>query len=405
MISLNEAGGNYFLPQRTRKSLSPVTYRDANQKIQRVWGHYLPAPAQAIVSMIFDRTFGWSKEREIISLRQIKEGVFSRSGDLIHGGTGLGERTSAKWLSLLVEAGAVFRYAAPAGCGPDTYALNMEWTPGPLPQSKPRTNRTFTIDKAMGLRKPKRLQEGAEPPQKLHPTPAKIAPKERVMIKKPLAKISNPPPMAGAGSVDLGIDDVLGAIARKSEQRKNARLSQTYERVPAQKILGPLFNNLLLESHPDALPLTGKDVVVLSRQCRQWVKATGKPFDEMLAFLRYVVKKWYALRSTNFANMTSFPEHPAVRFIFAGGMQPAFWAAYRDREFLATLEGMHPDHAETALLARRKGITLEEAQTILAPRQQGREKVALAEAAKEQQYRESLGNQTAARRRARRAQR
>lgn len=103
--------------------------------LHRVWMRPLSAAEFKIVAFVFDRTIGWRKRRERITLRQLSNGVPSGDGSLYSGGTGLSRRTIIDALSRLTgEACRDEKGLTPLVKEVDSphwiwYSLNFDWKP------------------------------------------------------------------------------------------------------------------------------------------------------------------------------------------------------------------------------------------------------------------------------------
>jgi phage replication O-like protein O len=94
-----------------------------------------------VLLYICRRTFGFKKEKDNISLHQLVEGITTKKGNRLDGGTGLGKASVARAVKNLEAKGIILRikrHSQRKGDEPTTYALNF------LPVSQ---NETPPVDK------------------------------------------------------------------------------------------------------------------------------------------------------------------------------------------------------------------------------------------------------------------
>jgi phage replication O-like protein O len=81
-----------------------------------------------VLLYICRRTFGFKKEKDNISLHQLVEGITTKKGKRLDGGTGLGKASVARVVKSLEERGVILRTKRQSkrrGDEPTTYALNI----------------------------------------------------------------------------------------------------------------------------------------------------------------------------------------------------------------------------------------------------------------------------------------
>jgi DNA-binding transcriptional ArsR family regulator len=94
-----------------------------------VWMARLTGSEFKVLMYIARRTYGFGKEGDSISLRQLEDGIVTRAGQRLDSGTGLNKDTIAKALSSLEEKGLVIRVrrdSAEHGHLSNFYRLNLE---------------------------------------------------------------------------------------------------------------------------------------------------------------------------------------------------------------------------------------------------------------------------------------
>jgi hypothetical protein len=105
---------------------NPIFYRDLHRYMSRYWKPHIKASEYAVLDFVFDRTIGWGKLWEIISLRHFATGVWNET-KVFTDGTGLGKRTIQRALNRLVELGMVRKQGEKGErCW---YSLNLLWEP------------------------------------------------------------------------------------------------------------------------------------------------------------------------------------------------------------------------------------------------------------------------------------
>src|SRR5947207_2303199 len=83
-----------------------VFFRDFHRMISRYWKPHLSAAEYSVLDMIVDRTLGWGKLWELISLSHFVRGVWS--DEITYSdGTGLGKRTIQRAIITLLKKGVI----------------------------------------------------------------------------------------------------------------------------------------------------------------------------------------------------------------------------------------------------------------------------------------------------------
>ena len=99
---------------------------------------YRLEPSEMMVLLyIVRRTYGFKKQSDNISLKQLVEGITTRDGRVLDRGTGLSKATVARALTGLETKNVILRVrrrSRDRGDEPTTYHLNI---PGALPQMHP----------------------------------------------------------------------------------------------------------------------------------------------------------------------------------------------------------------------------------------------------------------------------
>ena len=120
------ADGSETFSIRSIDLKNPLFYRDLHRYLSRYWKPHATPSEYAVLDFIFDRTIGWGKHWEIISLRHFVHGVWNEK-KVYSDGTHLGVRTVQRALNGLLKKGMI-RKECERGerCW---YSLNLLWEP------------------------------------------------------------------------------------------------------------------------------------------------------------------------------------------------------------------------------------------------------------------------------------
>jgi hypothetical protein len=118
---------------------SVLFFRDLHRYISRYWKAHLTPAEFSIVDMVLDRTFGWGKLWEYISLNQFVHGVSSR-GKAFSNGTGMSKRTVQRAVRSLQVSQAIFSKKTKGD--QSRFALNLLW--------EPKTSKYFDSESCIG---------------------------------------------------------------------------------------------------------------------------------------------------------------------------------------------------------------------------------------------------------------
>jgi len=103
--------------------------RDTLREINRKWKHDLTIYEWGAVVFVFERTIGWNKKWERISLRQFAQGVFGKDGTSYAAPFISCASRAGKTLDRLVERGAILRRYSKSHDQAREYAINTKWKP------------------------------------------------------------------------------------------------------------------------------------------------------------------------------------------------------------------------------------------------------------------------------------
>ena len=105
---------------------SPFFYRDLHRYISRYWKCHMNASEYSTLDMIFDRTIGWGKLWEWISLQHFVTGIWNEK-QVYSDGTGLSKRTVQRAIMTLESKGMILKRDCFGQCS--KFALNLLWKP------------------------------------------------------------------------------------------------------------------------------------------------------------------------------------------------------------------------------------------------------------------------------------
>jgi DnaA-like protein/replication protein O len=276
------------------------------------------APAELVVTLyIIRRTFGFKKTSDSIALRQLTDGIVTRDGRVLDGGTGLSKATVARALNSLEEKGVIIRVrnrSDQRGDEPTTYQLNFllpvsqAETPSLSHNETPRvsparqavshqrdtqqteiqqtdavfSNTSAPAETTLGGEIPSKFRKGSGPV--LHEGRRNSAPERVVEL-----------PYAPAGMARIA--DVLAA-AGIAVNRARREPSRGFETAPAEPLLVPAANG---GAPPERIDLVIEDISTKLRdtehlasnitQARRLWQRSGQPVEEFVALL-------YAVRET-----------------------------------------------------------------------------------------------------------
>lgn len=117
-------GSLYGPPELDLRSV--FFYRDLHRHISRYWKAYLTAAEYSVLDMIFDRTIGWGKLWERISLNQFEGGVWTKT-TVYSDGTNLSKRTIQRAITSLLKNRLVLAQTTKGSAA--KYAINLAWKP------------------------------------------------------------------------------------------------------------------------------------------------------------------------------------------------------------------------------------------------------------------------------------
>ena len=302
---------------------------EVHRKMVREWFRYLTALQRLALLFVYDRTLGWGKEWERITMDHCSQGVIGSDGTCYAAPFTSCRKRAAEVMLSLVELG-ILRSDSRENDRAKRYALNFDWTPSTL-------------------KLPNRLKDGGG-------TTAMIG------VEPPLKKRAEPPRLREENK-DIEIKETTDASVRgrqeieevilnvKVRSRKRATLRQADGRyirhdqsgfLPSRPALIITWRELWLRFFSDVAlePMPKASVAILHTYWKNWVE--GRNEGEFIDYLEWLFDNWNALRVGSFAWMTNYPKAPALRMIVSGKLRPYYEEAYREKEAIAIWRKLEP---------------------------------------------------------------
>lgn len=310
--------------------------REVHRKLVREWFRDFSALERLALLFIYDRTLGWGKEWERITMDQCSQGVISDEGVCYAAPFTSCRKRAAATLTALFDAGAIRRGPASADKS-RRYALNFDYKPN--------------------MQLPKRLKHGggtapyvgAETPHTLGAeTPHQREEEIRVTKEKSLVAASD---HQSAGATDSR--DELEIAITKVRSRSKSRASEKSKAgralrkdgsgiLPTKTALAAMWRSLWMEHFPD-LALDAPPQIslhILWQYSKKWTEA--RKAGEFADYLAWLFENWNAVRLGSFSWMAGAPKAPALRLIVSAKLRAYFEEAYRDKETVALWRKLEP---------------------------------------------------------------
>lgn len=317
----------------------------------------------SLVRFIFDRTAGWGKEWERISIKHFIEGIESKDGSRWGGTCIKSKRTVIPILQGLLDKGAIQRERYGASF---KYSLNYNWEPMKVPK------RLKNLEKGEegGKNCPSRGGKNCTP------RGAKIAHIRGKKDKSLSGKESNPPPALADEKEDIekGLEEVK---ARSSSRRAKQKEDGYHCRgkaggfVPKERAMQKIWMDLHSEHFPDesCAAFSKRGLHMIRSYCKEWnVRNTKHEF--ISDFLPFLFERWSLIRATSLSWMSDSPECPQVMFVANAKLRSHMESGWAERESLAHLSKLSPYDREVAVLMK-KGMDKEKAQQMAKELKQG----------------------------------
>jgi hypothetical protein len=311
--------------------------REVHRKMVRVWFPHFSALERLALIFVYDRTLGWGKEWERITMEHCAEGVYDERGQCF----------AAPFTSCRKRAGEVMRGLCDAGA--------IRFTVHPTDKAK-RYALNFDFDPSMKL--PKRLKEGggnaplrgAEPPHCIGAeTPHVREGEVREVKQKRLAdgnvrrSMGNNP--ESREELEIAIVKVRSrAKARSAEKKRRGRALRKDGTGfhPNKAAILIYWRDLWLSHYPD-LPIDPVPKVLLHILWQYWKAWTeSRKAGEFEDYLEWVFENWNAVRLGSLGWMADAPKAPAARMLVSSKLRGYFEEAYREKEAVALWRKLEP---------------------------------------------------------------
>lgn len=357
-----------------------IAQRDTLRLILREWALCLSATEHRVLLFVYDRTAGWGKQWEKITLDQLTHGMWAKDGACYASPVTSNRRTAQQALRALVERGVLLERTHPSSPRAKQYAINTQWEPT--------------------MKVPKRLREGAgEQPANSYESATidgyesatiesgkSATMKKKEIFKRPkkvrdAAAQAQPqpqadaPPSRPAGSTREELLSTATDVKRRSRARRAQRMEQGRKLRsngtgfhPTKAALDATWLHLWQEYFSEAnySPLTKVARQILWTYWRTWTEARKE--GEFGDYLGWLFENWQALRVGSFAWMQDFPNTPTPNMLTSGKLRPAFEYAYRKKEEVAQWRKLTPHERELRRLVDEQGMDPERAAEVVEQR-------------------------------------
>lgn len=328
----------------------------------REWSIGLSAIQRLALMFVFDRTLGWGKEWEYITLDHCTKGIVAEDGTVYAAPFTSNKQTARKALTELEAMGYLRVQESPIVGRPKRYSLNFNQVEAYMRVPKRLKNKiTGDSEKGTGSAESdtnitqsgvqKWSAEGfiSEPPLGCKSGLQRDI--LRIYKKKPKGKtkISDAEPapqVSEKENLERAVIKVQTfAKSRLSEKKmkggRNCRKDGTGF-LPKQSNVALFWRELWTEHFPDtpleAMPLVSQKI--LWQYWRSWTESRGT--GEFLEYLTWIFENWNALRLGSFSWMTNFPKAPSVRLVTSAKLRHVFEEAYKAREAIALWRKLEP---------------------------------------------------------------
>ena len=327
--------------------------RNALRKILRSWAITLSAVELRAVLFIYDRTIGWGKEWEVVTVDHASYGVWSENGECWAAPITKNKTRARAVLQELVNSGTLYRRARGKSY---EYSLNLDEMKVP--------KRLKTDQNLHDLGGRKRLFEGVENDSTRE---SKTTPKEyyievreakrnRCASAPHRADVPMEEEMKRITEITRSVIDASASrLAKKKMQGKFERSANTGF-VPFRAALALNWVSLHKQVFPDmsVSPLPTISLKILHSYAKNWTQL--RESGEFLEYLQWVFENWAVLRSGAFKWMQDFPLTPSIRIIVSSKLRPFIEEAYQHRQWWDKWAKMDEYERRVSHLTTNKGI-------------------------------------------------
>jgi hypothetical protein len=335
--------------------------RQALRKILREWALTRSAVELRAVLFVYDRTLGWSKEWEVITMEQASFGVWSDDGECWAAPVTKDKARARTVFQGLVNAGHIYRRAKSKTY---EYSLNLDDMKVP---------KRLKNEPDLGVRK--RTTEGCENAllngAKTHPKEYFV--KERVTKENRCASASHRAGSPEQSEIETATEIVRTVITASRAKAERRKKQGKFERcangnqsgfVPFRSALAINWISIHRQVFAEAsvAPLSSVSIKILHSYAKNWTLL--RESGEFLDYLQWIFENWSVLRSGPFKWMQDFPLTPSIRIIVNAKLRPFIEEAYQQREWWARWSQMDEYERRVHHLSTNKGIDRSRAEEI-----------------------------------------
>lgn len=337
---------------------SPQHYREWSRRLDREWNQALPSGEFSVVRFVFDRTAGWGKQWEVITLSHFTDCVIGKNGVNYGGIHAKQNGTVLAYIRSLVEKGAILR--EPKGKS-FIYSINYDWTP---PMKMPKSKRAIKkFEERMANVCDNRTDDVCE---NRTGDSAIIAHKENKKERGKKNKEGDKSLPSLKAEIEKGQDKVRerSRLTRNSQKREGYFLKDSKGFVPTERAFRKIWEDTHNEHFEGQMchSLSKRSINALRAYCREWGGRNSK--DEFVYdFLPWVFRNWRTLMKTQFSWMSDSPEIPAPFFLSNAKLRSHFESAWQDRKEIDRMASLSPKEREVEWL-KKKGVSPEAAEKI-----------------------------------------
>jgi hypothetical protein len=356
-----------------------IDQRDCLRLVLRDWSLALSAVELRVVLFVYDRTAGWGKEWERVTLDHLTKGVWGKDGTCFASPASTNRRTAQATIAQLVQRGVLL--AKPHSSSPRAkqYSLNQHWEPSMKVPKRIREQREVTVAELPLLDggKSATINSGKTATMKRKESKEEGNSEECCSgAATGMAKaMHQQPPSRPAGQTR----EELLAVATQVKARSRAKRAAAMDKGrklrgdgsgfhPTKAAVDATWLHLWQDNYGD------EPLAPLTRVARQilwdyWAKWTmARQAGEFGEYLRWLFENWQALRVGTFAWMKDFPKVPVANMVVSSKLRTAFELAYREKEKIAQWRKQAPHERELARLVDEQGMDPEAAEQLVEQR-------------------------------------